>query len=142
MSPNAKVRLLGLVGILLCFPALVTGSVWVSFIALVFIGAYWMAIWALWSPGACDGKVHWRGSESGEVHVGICGDCKRWRIVIRGSEVAHGKGLQRFLDAAEESALSYDRVVPQISGEIRAIVSRLDGDDVAPEEGFRTEAES
>lgn len=143
MNPRTKIVSLYPAGVVLTLAGLIASSLVLSFFGLVFMLALAVAIWAIWSSGGCDGHVKWRSTESGEVFIGVCNRCARWQINVRGSGVARGEGLKKFLVAAEEVALRYDRVVPQISGELRAVAAQLDGgEDASPAEGFQTERES
>lgn len=123
-----KLFAFALVGAILALVGLLVESSLLSLAGLVSSAGAALGSWAIYQPRAvkCRGSVDWYESDSRQVQIGICRDCRRWYLVIRDSQVAQGSNLETFVEAAERAAKSYDAAVPEISMELRSLVSQLE----------------
>lgn len=121
-----KMYSVAIAGIILGPVALVTNSPVLGVVSLILMGSYCLAAWALWEPSRCEGQLTWFSTDSGEVAVGICEGCGRWRLLVRETLQGEGEGVDDFLVEAEEVARRYESMVPLISAELRKLASSLE----------------
>jgi hypothetical protein len=148
MPPQVRLLVVLVSGVVWTLLGLVTGSDILFLAGLIAIASLLLMIWVLWEPlrqvvpwlggeKPCNGSVVWRATESEDVLVGTCTECNRWTLKVRGIEVANGRGLDSFIEEASEVAQRYERMVPQIAGELRAVIAQLEERETSsPEEGL------